>query len=80
MKSQTINILSTRYLDGKDLPWKFLVDTRECQVINFGRTSQTIAGFSILAQLDEGDVVELFFDNTSKQWSIKQDFLRRKMI
>jgi hypothetical protein len=80
MKSQTINILNSRQINGKDLPWKFLTATRECQVIDFGRSSQTSAGFSILAQLEDGDVVELFFDNTLKQWSIKQDFLRRKMI
>jgi hypothetical protein len=80
MKSQTINILCTRQVDGKDLPWKFLAATGECKVIDFGRTKQTAAGFSVLAQLDDGDVVELFFDNTLKQWFIKQDFLRRKMI
>jgi hypothetical protein len=80
MKNQAISIISTRHIDDKDIPCKFLIGTREYQIIDFGRRSETAEGFTILAQLDDNNVVELFFDYSSMQWIIKQNFLHRKMI
>lgn len=69
-KKEPINILSTRQVEGSYLPWTFTLNDRRQQITEFGRYGNHKNGFSILARLVEGAVVELQFDNIANSWFV----------